>query len=212
MNYIDYILLAFILIGFILGYKDGLIRKVLGVAGLITAIVLAASYYNELGEKLVPMFNNELYLAKVVSAIVIFLGTIFLVSIIKRMVQPADKVSKFINNFLGGLIGIIQIVFILSVFMLILNILNFPNEEDQDESMLYSSVYSVLPITIEMFAGDDFKTEGFLKDYIKSKNEPTTTEIPPIEKKMDETDSDSDKNELVIPNGPSVSLDSLINN
>jgi len=157
------------------------------------------------------MFNHELYLAKVVSAIVIFLGTVFLVSILKRMVQPADKVSKFINDFLGGLIGIIQIVFILSVFMLFLNILNFPNEEDQSESILYSSIYSVLPTTIELFAGDDFKTEGFLKDYIKSKNEPTTPKTSPKKETPNKLEDNFDKKEYPSSKDPSISLDSLIN-
>jgi len=41
MNYIDYILIAIILIGFILGYKDGLVRKVIGLLGLVVAIFLA---------------------------------------------------------------------------------------------------------------------------------------------------------------------------
>ena len=207
MNFIDYILIGVILIGFILGYKDGLVRKLLGLAGLITAIMLAVNYSGELGEQLAPMFKNELYLAKVISGILIFLGTILLVSILKRMIHPVDKVNKFINQFLGGLAGVIQIVFLLSVFMLLLNFLNFPDEEDQAESILYSSIYSVIPSTIEMVAGKDFQTEGFLKDYIDSKNN--------IKVKFESDDpvvpeNNSIPNETSDPNDSSISLDSLI--
>lgn len=170
MNYIDYVLIGIILIGFILGYKDGLIRKVIGLLGLIAAIFLAVTYSPQLGEYLSPMFNDEDYLAKIVSGIIIFFATILLVAIVKRLVHPSDKVNKFLNQLLGGIAGTIQIIFFTSVFLLLLNVLNIPKEEDINESIFYSSIYSVIPTTIDLIVGSDFKTEGFLKDYIESKN------------------------------------------
>jgi len=207
LNYIDYILIGVILIGFILGYKDGLVRKLLGLAGLIAAIMLAVNYSGELGEQLAPMFKNELYLAKVISGILIFLGTILLVSILKRMIHPVDKVNKFINQFLGGLAGVLQMVFLLSVFMLLLNFMSFPDEEDQAESILYSSIYSVIPTTIELVAGKDFEAEGFLKDYIDSKND-IKVKFESDDPVLPESNSNSD--ETSDPNDSSISLDSLI--
>ena len=171
MNYIDYVLIGIIFIGFILGYKDGLIRKVIGLFGLIIAIFLAVTYSSELGTYLSPMFNDEDYLAKIVSGIIIFSATILLVAIIKRLVHPSDKVNKFLNQLLGGIAGTIQIIFFTSVFLLLLNVLNVPNEEDREDSIFYSSIYSVIPTTIDLIVGSDFKTEGFLKDYIESKND-----------------------------------------
>ncbi len=67
MNYIDYILIGVVLVGFILGYKDGLVRKIIGLLGLITAIYIAVTYSETLGEYLSPMFNDENYLAKIIS-------------------------------------------------------------------------------------------------------------------------------------------------
>jgi len=173
LNYIDYILIILIIIGFILGYKDGLVRKLIGLAGLIAAIILAVNYSTELGNYLAPAFNNELYLAKIIAGIVIFLTTILLVSIIKRLIHPVDKVNKFINQFLGGIAGALQVAFVLSVFLLLLNILNFPKEKDKEKSVLYSSIYEIVPSAIELVAGPEFKPEGFIKDYIKSKEQDT---------------------------------------
>ena len=170
MNYIDYILIAIILIGFILGYKDGLIRKIIGLLGLIVAIILAVSYSTELGEYLAPTFNNENYLAKIVAGFVIFFATILVFAILKRLVHPSDKVNKFVNQLLGGIAGTIQIIYLTSVFLLLLNVLSIPSKEDTNNSMLYSSVYSVIPTAIDLVIGSDFKTEGFLKDYIESRN------------------------------------------
>lgn len=170
MNFLDYILIVIFLLGFILGYKDGFIRKVLGLLGLITAIFLAITYSVELGEYLSPMFNNENYLAKIVSGFVIFFTVILVFAILKRLIHPSDKVNKFVNQLLGGITGVIQIIFITSVFLLLLNILNVPQQKDIDQSMLYTPVYSVIPTTIDLIVGSDFKTEGFLKDYIDSGN------------------------------------------
>lgn len=170
MNYIDYIIVAIVIVGFILGYKDGLIRKVIGLIGLFVAIYLAVNFSGGLGEYLSPMFNNEIYLAKIVSGFVIFFATILAFAILKRLIHPSDKVNKFLNQLLGGIAGTLQIVFFLSVFVLLLNAISIPGEKDQEESLFYSTVYSVIPTTIDLIVGTDFKTEGFLKDYIDSKN------------------------------------------
>ena len=170
MNYIDYIIFAVILIGFILGYKDGLIRKFIGLIGLVVAIFLAINYSGGLGEYLAPMFNDELYLAKIVSGFVLFFATIFAFAILKRLIHPSDKVNKFLNQLLGGIAGTLQILFFLSLFLLLLNAISIPSEEDTESSLLYQPVYSVIPSTIDLIVGSDFQTEGFLKDYIDSKN------------------------------------------
>ena len=175
MNYIDYILISVVLIGFILGYKDGLVRKVIGLLGLIAAIYVAVTYSDTLGEYLSPMFNDENYLAKIISGFVLFLATILAFAIIKRLIHPTDKVNKFLNQLLGGIAGTIQIVFFASVFLLLFNIISIPEQDDIDDSILYNPIYSVIPTTIDLIVGSDFKTEGFLKDYIESKN---NTEVP----------------------------------
>lgn len=175
MNYIDYILIGIILIGFILGYKDGLVRKIIGLLGLIVAIYIAISYSDTLGEYLAPMFNDENYLAKIISGIILFLATILAVAIIKRLIHPTDKVNKFLNQLLGGIAGAAQIVFLTSVFLLLLNVFSVPKKEDIEQSLLYTPIYSVIPSTIDLIVGSDFKTEGFLKDYIESKN---NSELP----------------------------------
>ena len=137
MNYIDFILIGIVLVGFILGYKDGLVRKIIGLLGLIVAIYIAISYSDTLGEYLSPMFNDENYLAKIISGIILFLATILAFAIIKRLIHPTDKVNKFLNQLLGGIAGAAQIVFLTSVFLLLLNIFSFPKKEDVEQLGIY---------------------------------------------------------------------------
>ncbi|MFZ1289682.1 MAG: CvpA family protein [Melioribacteraceae bacterium] len=193
MNFIDYILIAIILVGFILGYKDGLVRKLIGLTGLILGIYLAITYAGTIGEQLAPIFNNEIYLAKMIGGFVIFLGTILVASIIKRLIHPVDKVNKFVNQLLGGITGTVQIIFFASVFLLLLNVINIPKQKDKDNSLLYSSIYNVTPSIIDLIIGSNFKTEGFLKDYIDTKNDEEVPEdfTEPID--LDTLNSSNDK-------------------
>lgn len=177
MNYVDYIIIAAIAVGFILGFKDGLVRKIIGVLGLIAAVLLAFSYSNEVGEFLAPVFDDEQNLAEIVGGILIFLTVILISSIIKRIIHPVDKVNKFINQILGGLTGTIQMVFFISGFLLFLNIFKVPNESVRSSSLLYTKMYSVVPTTIDLIVGDKSKATDFINTIIEKKDSIDLNEI-----------------------------------
>ncbi len=178
MNYLDYILLGILLIGFILGYKDGIVRKIIGVVGFVIGIYLAIKLSGPASLFLTPVFNGEEYLARVIGGLIIFLGVIFLASILKRILHPADKVNNFLNQFIGGIAGTLQILIFASLFLLFLNVFDFPAKKDRESSVLYSSVYSVVPTIIDWVLGSGIDANGFLKDYIDSAAETDSTASP----------------------------------
>lgn len=167
MNYLDYIILFVLLIGFVLGFKDGLVRKLIGLIGLILAVILVIEFSVPAGAYFAPFFNDEVYLAEIIAGVVIFFITILVVSIIKRVVHPVDKVNKFVNQILGGISGTIQIVFILSAFFMFLNVLRVPSEEAKEESLGYRHIYNVIPFCVEFFLGDDSNTQEYIKDFLE---------------------------------------------
>ncbi len=177
MNYIDYILAGILLVGFILGYKDGIIRKIIGVVGFVIGIYLAVKLSGPASVFLTPVFNGEQYLAQIIGGLIIFLGIIFLSSVLKRILHPADKVNNFINQFVGGIAGTLQILIFASLFLLFLNIFEFPSEEDREASVLYSSVYSVVPSIINLVLGQGIDANGFLRDYIESADMPDSSAV-----------------------------------
>ena len=186
MNYIDYIILAIVIIGFILGFKDGLVRKIIGLIGLVLAIGFAFQFSTPLGNFLAPVLNNEIYLAEITAGILIFLATIFIFSVIKRLVHPVDKVNRFLNQILGGISGTIQIVFFISGFLLFLSIFNFPKQEDIDKSLLYEHTYKVVPETIDLLLGADSEAKYFINEITDKTNElPEIPEEEIIENQVD---------------------------
>jgi len=170
LNYVDYTIIAFIVIGFLLGFKDGLVRKVIGVIGLLVGIVLAFEFSHEVSKWLLPIFDNEEYLAEIVAGILIFLIVVLMASIIKRIVHPVDKVNRFLNQLLGGFSGTLQMIFFISGFLLFLNIFKYPSDTTREKSVLYNKVYSVIPTTIDLIIGDSSKAQNFINDFIEKED------------------------------------------
>ncbi len=166
MNYVDVIILVILVIGFALGYKDGIIRKLIGLAGLIIAVLLSYLYSDSLAVIIMPYFNDDAGLSRVVAALLIFFGVLGIVSVIKRIVHPADKVNKFVNQILGGIFGTIQMAVFLSGFLLFFHIFNLPPENIRENSKLYKPIYSVIPSTIDFITGEN-DTEKLFDEFLK---------------------------------------------
>ncbi len=166
MNYVDYILLFFLALGFILGFKDGLIRKIIGLVGLLIAVYLTFNFSDRFGAVLTPVFNGEKDLAVIIAGIVIFFLTILVIAILKRVLHPVDKVNRFINQLLGGISGLIQMVYFLSGVLILLSIFNFPHQKERQNSYLYEPIYRVLPVTIDFVLGKNSSAKEFLDGYI----------------------------------------------
>ncbi len=82
MNPIDLIIIISILVGFILGFKDGFVRKLIGLIGFGLAVVLAAMLKDELGKMIEYALGIEIYLAQIIGGIAIFFGIFSKTSII----------------------------------------------------------------------------------------------------------------------------------
>lgn len=170
MNTIDIIILIVLVIGFILGFKDGFVRKLIGILGLIVAVLLTALFSSRLGIFIESVFNIELYLSEIIAGIILFLGTVLVFTILKRIVHPFDKVNNLINQIVGGTVGVIQLLFFMSAVLLLLNIFNVPEKKVQDDSVLYYYTYNVIPFTIDYLKDYTPSTEEIIKNYINQKD------------------------------------------
>ncbi|MGE5680046.1 MAG: CvpA family protein [Bacillota bacterium] len=171
MNYLDYIIAGLIIIGFILGYKDGLVRKIIGLLGIFLGIFLGIRLSSTVGKLIAPLMDHEDYLAEIVAGILIFILVIIATSVLKRLIHPHDKVSKFVNQILGGMTGIVQIIFFISGFFLFLNIFNVPDKKTADKSLLYNPVSSIMPKTIDFMIGGKDIFKEYIENKDKNKNE-----------------------------------------
>lgn len=170
MNYLDIIILVVCVLSFILGFKDGFVRKLIGSVGFFLAIILAIKFSTWLGNIFNVVTGIELYLSEILAGFSIFLLIIVLISIIKRVVHPFDKVNNLINRILGGLVGAIQILIFLSAFFYLTNLFSFPGDVDKEKSFFYKSVAKILPLTISYLQEITPTAKDSLKEYIIEKD------------------------------------------
>ena len=182
MNYLDYIIVFVILIGFLLGFKDGLVRKIIGLLGLIVGIVLAFQFSGTVGKLLTRFFSNDEYLSSVIAGILIFLVVILIATIIKRIVHPFDKVNRLINQVLGGVIGTVQIIYFMSAVFLFLNIFGFPKTEHRKNSFAYDDILDLIPKTIDFAMGQKSKASDYFKQYIEKNDIDSTSQMEALPK------------------------------
>ena len=149
MNVLDIVIAAMLIIGFILGYKDGFVRKLIGTIGFIIAAYLAIRFSYDLGKAIENVFGIEIYLARIIGGLAIFLGVMILTSILKRIIHPFDKVNNLINQIVGGIVGTLQILVFLSALFFLLNVFNVPGKETADNSILYKPVLNIIPFAID---------------------------------------------------------------
>lgn len=170
MNLIDLIIFIIAAIGFILGFKDGFIRKVIGFAGFILAVVLAINFASDLGRYMEEVLGMEYYLSELIAGIAVFTLTIFLFAVLKRIIHPFDKVNNIINQLIGGAVGMIQILFFLSAALYLFNIFNIPSDSTKKNSLIYGSVYNIIPGTIDLLSDYTPDAKKRIKDYINEKD------------------------------------------
>ncbi len=157
-------------IGFILGFKDGFVRKLIGITGFIVAIILAVLLSNSFGKFIDSVFGIEYYLAEILGGVIVFVAIMIVTTILKRVVHPFDKVNNLINQLVGGFVGVIQLLFLMSAILLLLNIFNFPSKKIQNSSILYKYAYGIIPTSINFLKDYTPNTEDLIKDYINHKD------------------------------------------
>jgi membrane protein required for colicin V production len=170
LNYLDVVIIVICAIVFILGFKDGFVRKLIGSVGFFLAIYLAIKFSPDLGKIFNSVLKMEIYFAEIFAGFLIFIVVVFISSVIKRVVHPFDKVNNMINRILGGIVGLIQILFFLSALLYLLNIFKFPPHNVKHQSYLYVKVYRILPSTFNLINNYTPSAKNTFRNYILEKD------------------------------------------
>jgi membrane protein required for colicin V production len=151
MNYIDLILVIFLLWAAYKGFKNGLIIEVASLAALILGIFGAIKFSGLTADFLVERFDMT---SKYLSLIAFAITFVCIVIVVHLLARILDKLVKaialgFINRLSGVVFGIVKVVFILSIVLVILNAINrkanFLPKEKLDESFLYWPISNFAP-------------------------------------------------------------------
>ena len=170
MILLDILILLSIVVGFILGFKDGFIRKLVGLAGFILAVLAAVFFAGKIGKIIESLFGIEYYLAEIIGGLIIFFSIIVIFMFLKRVIHPFDKVNNLVNQIVGGIVGTIQILYFLSAIFIIVNIFNLPEKQTRQQSLFYKFSYQIIPLTIEYLSNYTPQPRKLIEQYINEKD------------------------------------------
>ncbi len=114
MNWLDYVLIAIVIIGGLAGLRFGLIRAAFAAAGVLIGWLLAGQYSDDLGALFEDSLSNETVVT-VISYAIIMLGALVVASIAAKFIKPllsiftlglSSMVDKLGGLALGLLIGV----------------------------------------------------------------------------------------------------------
>ena len=139
MTTVDLLLVLFFIGLFVLGFAQGAIRRVIGIAAIMFSFLLAANLYEPLGSFLA---SNWSQFSRQYSYMIGF-GTVFVAAVIAFALvaqgwykpQPLFAKARWADEILGGVLGVIEAgiilgatIIILGSFFLIPGIAQDPNE------------------------------------------------------------------------------------
>jgi uncharacterized membrane protein required for colicin V production len=121
----DLVILLALLAMFVLGYAQGVIRRLLGIGAILFSLFLAAQLRQPVGEYLAAQWGT---IAQSYSYMVAFGGVFFAAAVtislgIQLAYRPAPLFNKYpvLDEILGGILGVLEGLIILIAIVLILD-------------------------------------------------------------------------------------------
>lgn len=145
MNYIDIVILLFLLFGAFRGFSRGLIIEVATLAGLVLGVYLAISCSSYAEGVLCDFLNlspDSRYLSYMALAVTFIVVAVAVFVIGKLLTKLIDMIALgLVNKLLGTLLGMVKYFIIVCVLLLIVDALNekfrFISEETVQKSLLF---------------------------------------------------------------------------
>ena len=152
MQTIDIIICVLLVIGLISGLRDGLVKQIAGLAGLIGGLLLGRMFYTPVGEWLATAFGMSEEASRVVAFIVMLLVVPLLFSLLGWLVEKLLRAVSlnWVNRLLGGLVGILKFALFAGVIITGIEFFDPRNmllaEEKKEASVLYYPLRDVTGI------------------------------------------------------------------
>ncbi|HET9084730.1 MAG TPA: CvpA family protein [Candidatus Limnocylindrales bacterium] len=122
---VDWLLIVYFLAFFVLGFAQGTIRRLIGIASILFSFLLAANLADPLSEFLKANWRDQ---NPEYSYMVGFLTVFVAASVAFAIViqgfykpQPLFEKARFVDELIGGVLGVIQAGIILGAFVVILD-------------------------------------------------------------------------------------------
>ena len=121
---VDLLLVLYFMAFFVLGFAQGTIRRLIGIASILFSFFLAANLYEPLGNFLSgnwTQFSKEY--SFMIGFLVVFVGAAIVFALIAQgwyKPTPLFEKARFVDELLGGFLGLLQAALILGIIVIVL--------------------------------------------------------------------------------------------
>ena len=152
MQTIDIIIAVLLAVGLIGGLRDGLVKQVAGLAGLIGGLLLGRAFYLPVGAWLVDIFGMSVQVAQVASFILILVIVPLLFSLVGWLVSKLLSAIclGWMNRLLGALVGVLKYLLLVGIVVTGIEFFDqhdtLVSEQKKEASVLYYPIYNTTGI------------------------------------------------------------------
>ena len=142
---VDILILTVLVTGLLLGFKSGLVRQVIGLAGLLAAAFLGTVWAQQAGSIATAIFGVAEEYASWVGFGVVFLGVYIAAMVLSQFAMKLVKTLHLssINRMAGGIFGVLKSVVLLGVLAMVLARVDLPPEDMRNGSQLYGPLVQI---------------------------------------------------------------------
>ncbi len=154
MNLLDAIIILFIALFAWKGFRNGLVKEVFRIVGLVLAVFIAFQYADTAGSVIGALFNiQEFYLPYIGFALLFIAAQIAVhagIVILDKLIQLL--LLSIPNRFFGSLFGVLKSSLVVSIILIFFYGFGFPGREIQKESLFYKPMLKVAPASYDIVA------------------------------------------------------------
>lgn len=149
MAFIDIIIGMVLGLFLISGYRNGFVKKLIGITCLLLALILATKFSADINELLFAEIGISGQTGFFLSFLVIVLVITFAQSIVYKTLIK-DMVDSAWNKILGLFVGLFEGAVAISIALIIMSMyLNLPGQETRSDSALYKPLKNFAPMVFD---------------------------------------------------------------
>lgn len=154
MNAVDAVITVMLLIGLVWGLVKGFVRGLLGLAGLVVGVMLAAGSYERLADSTLAFIPSE-RASEVVAFALVMIVVIVLVGIVARIISRALRLSAlgWLDRLTGGVLGVVLAAVVAGVLILVAAKTGLEGAEPLVSSSMAPRVMVVTDVVVSVLPG-----------------------------------------------------------
>lgn len=147
---LDLFLVSPLIIYSLLGLRDGLVRKVVGVCAVVVGLFLGQAYMRDAGNFLAANAGVSPTSAPSLGFLGIFVFVTLMASLIYKFASDNYKIGGIADKLLGAFLGFVQGALIASTLLLFMAFRGAPSRQVVEESRLYKPIVNLAPQILDL--------------------------------------------------------------